>query len=102
MNARIVAELQLRGLAAPSTTRIRGALVVRCCLVSHRATRAGLALLVRHVLALGHELSAELSAELALGDVAAPPPTPPAADVAALPASSGRSPAAAAPSESPP
>jgi glutamate/tyrosine decarboxylase-like PLP-dependent enzyme len=57
LNARIVAELQLRGLWAPSTTRLQGRLVIRCCLVNHRTKKADLADLVAKVLAIGRELS---------------------------------------------
>ena len=38
LNARLVSEVQKRGIAAPSTTRIDGRLVIRCCLMNHRAT----------------------------------------------------------------
>ena len=37
-NADVVAEVQKRGIAAPSTTRLGGTLAIRCCLMNHRAT----------------------------------------------------------------
>jgi len=56
LNAAIVAELQLRGIAAPSTTRIRGRTAIRVCLVNHRTTTEDLAILVDAVRRLGQEL----------------------------------------------
>jgi aromatic-L-amino-acid/L-tryptophan decarboxylase len=56
LNAAIVAELHLRGIAAPSTTRIRGRTAIRVCLVNHRTTTEDLAILVDAVRRLGQEL----------------------------------------------
>jgi glutamate/tyrosine decarboxylase-like PLP-dependent enzyme len=56
-NAAIVAELQLRGIAAPSTTRIRGRTAIRVCLVNHRTATEDLAILVEAVRRLGRELA---------------------------------------------
>jgi aromatic-L-amino-acid/L-tryptophan decarboxylase len=58
LNAAIVAELQLRGIAAPSTTRLAGRLAIRVALTNHRTTDEDLAILVRAVRRLGAELRA--------------------------------------------
>src|SRR5262249_33745567 len=77
--------LQERGIAAPSTTAINGALAIRVNLTNHRTTEADLDLLLDAVLRIGQELTgtpgiAERSALLdAL--VAAPEITPLARDV---------------------
>lgn len=39
LNRVIVTELQRRGIAAPSTTRLGPHLFIRCCLMNHRTTR---------------------------------------------------------------
>lgn len=39
LNRTVVTELQRRGIAAPSTTRLGSELVIRCCLMNHRTTR---------------------------------------------------------------
>jgi glutamate/tyrosine decarboxylase-like PLP-dependent enzyme len=57
LNAAIVAELQLRGIAAPSLTKIRGRVAIRVCLVNHRTTTDDLAILVDAVRRLGQELA---------------------------------------------
>ena len=46
LNGEIVADLQEAGIAAPSTTTIRGRTVIRVCLTNHRTTRSDLDLLV--------------------------------------------------------
>lgn len=58
LNEAIVAELQLRGIAAPSTTRIGGRTAIRVNLTNHRTSDADLDLLVDAVCRLGRELSA--------------------------------------------
>ncbi|MDT8369804.1 MAG: pyridoxal-dependent decarboxylase [Longimicrobiales bacterium] len=55
-NAAIVAEVQRRGIAAPSTTRIRGSLAIRCCLMNHRTTREDLDLTLEGILQVAEEL----------------------------------------------
>ncbi len=57
LNGDIVVALQQRGLAAPSTTRLRGALVIRVNITNHRTQRSDLDQLVGAVLAIGRELS---------------------------------------------
>ncbi len=42
VNARIVVELQERGIAVPSTTRIGGKLAIRMNVMNHRSTAADL------------------------------------------------------------
>jgi glutamate/tyrosine decarboxylase-like PLP-dependent enzyme len=53
LNAAIVADLHEGGIAAPSTTRVGGALAIRACLCNHRTERSDLDALVDGVLALG-------------------------------------------------
>ncbi len=53
VNAAIVVELQESGFAAPSTTRIGGALAIRVALINHRTQAADLDRIVDEVLALG-------------------------------------------------
>jgi aromatic-L-amino-acid/L-tryptophan decarboxylase len=55
LNAAIVKELQLSGVAAPSTTRIRGRLAIRVALTNHRTRDEDLDLLVAEVCRLGRE-----------------------------------------------
>lgn len=52
-NAEIVADIQEAGLAAPSTTRIGGALAIRAAFVNHRARAEDADALVRAVLDAG-------------------------------------------------
>jgi aromatic-L-amino-acid decarboxylase len=53
LNAGIVAELQERGIAAPSTTTVDGRLAIRACLINHRIQPADIDALVAAVLELG-------------------------------------------------
>ncbi len=62
LNQAIVAELQLQGIAAPSTTRIRGHAAIRVALTNHRTTTEDLAILVSAVRRLGPELLAASAA----------------------------------------
>ncbi|HYM03679.1 MAG TPA: pyridoxal-dependent decarboxylase [Stellaceae bacterium] len=55
LNEEIVAELQTRGIAAPSTSRVRGRIAIRVALTNHRTTTEDLALLVDAVRRLGQE-----------------------------------------------
>ena len=59
-NAEIVADLQLRGLHAPSTTTIGGRTVIRAAVVNHRTTEADVDGLLASVLA--HPLCVDASA----------------------------------------
>src|SRR5262249_17978255 len=54
-NRALVADLQERGLAAPSTTRIKGQLAIRCCLINHRTTRQDVEFLVAAIKQLAVE-----------------------------------------------
>jgi aromatic-L-amino-acid decarboxylase len=56
LNATIVAELQERGIAAPSTTLVNGALAIRCCLINHRTQPRDIDMMIDGVLALGRRL----------------------------------------------
>ncbi len=55
VNAGIVADLQLLGIAAPSTTRIRGKLAIRVAITNHRTCLDDLAILAAEVSRLGKE-----------------------------------------------
>ena len=57
-NDEIVIELQERGIAAPSTTRVHGRLAIRVNITNHRTRMEDLDLLVEHVLSIASELSA--------------------------------------------
>ena len=56
INARIVAELQEHGIAAPSTTVIDGKLAIRAALFNHRTLESDIDALVCGVLRLGAEV----------------------------------------------
>lgn len=58
LNADIVTTLQMRGIAAPSTTRIAGSLAIRVNLTNHRTQFSDLDLLLDQVIAIGKELHA--------------------------------------------
>ena len=58
LNMDIVGDLQLQGIAAPSTTRIGGRLAIRVALTNHRTRQEDLDTLVAGVLRLGNERSA--------------------------------------------
>ena len=53
LNAEIVVQLQEQGIAAPSTTRVGGALAIRVNLTNHRTRQSDLALLLREVCRIG-------------------------------------------------
>ena len=55
-NAEIVAELQERGIAAPSTTTIGGRLAIRACLINHRIQPADIDALLAGVIEIGQAL----------------------------------------------
>lgn len=57
LNDAIVVELQERGVAAPSTTRVRGRLAIRVNLTNHRTRPSDLELLLQAVRELGAELA---------------------------------------------
>lgn len=59
VNARIVVELQERGIIAPSTTTIDGTLAIRAAIVNHRASEVEIDQLIDGVLALGRPLNGE-------------------------------------------
>lgn len=58
LNAGIVAALQRRGIAAPSTCRIDGKLCIRICITNHRTSDGDLAILVQAIEVIGAELAA--------------------------------------------
>ena len=55
LNRDIVAELQIRGIAAPSTTCIHGKLSIRVAITNHRSRREDFDLLVNSVIMLAKE-----------------------------------------------
>ncbi|MCR9269942.1 MAG: pyridoxal-dependent decarboxylase [Hyphomonadaceae bacterium] len=57
LNARIVANLQTDGIAAPSTTRIGGQLAIRVNITNHRTSFEDLDVLADAVLRIGSELA---------------------------------------------
>ncbi len=59
VNARIVAEMQESGVAAPSTTRINGQLAIRAAITNHRTNRCDLDALVNATLAIGRAIAPE-------------------------------------------
>lgn len=56
LSARIVEELQRRGIAAPSTTWLQGGRVIRCCLLNHRTTRGDVDAMVDAALEIAAEV----------------------------------------------
>jgi aromatic-L-amino-acid decarboxylase len=58
LNAKIVATLQLSGVAAPSTTRVGRTLAIRVALTNHRTQDQDLHVLVDETLSLGRSLGA--------------------------------------------
>jgi glutamate/tyrosine decarboxylase-like PLP-dependent enzyme len=63
LNAELVATLQRRGIAAPSTCRIGGRLCIRINITNHRTSDADLTILVQAIDAIGAELAAAAPAE---------------------------------------
>lgn len=59
LNAAIVADVQEAGIAAPSTTIIRGRLAIRADIVNHRAEAVDVERLVDAVLAAGRARTAK-------------------------------------------
>jgi aromatic-L-amino-acid/L-tryptophan decarboxylase len=57
LNSEIVVELQERGLAAPSTTRVHGKLAIRVNITNHRTQIHDLEFLVEQVLKVANELA---------------------------------------------
>ena len=59
VNARIVVDLQESGVAAPSTTTLKGKLAIRVAIVNHRTCEADLHVLLDQTLAVGRTLAAD-------------------------------------------
>ncbi len=57
LNARILAELQERGIAVPSSTELGGKFALRVAITNHRSRGEDFEALVEAVVALGHELA---------------------------------------------
>jgi aromatic-L-amino-acid decarboxylase len=66
INARIAVELQESGVAAPSTTVLRGRLAIRAAIVNHRTGRSDLDALVEHTVAIGRSLCERAARSTAL------------------------------------
>ena len=58
LNAKLVATLQLRGIAAPSTCRIDNRLCIRVCITNHRTRDCDLTMLLDAIESIGLELAA--------------------------------------------
>ena len=56
LNEEIVIQLQLQGIAAPSTTLIDGHTAIRVNITNHRTRRSDLDLLVREILRIAREV----------------------------------------------
>ena len=56
INEEIVMDLQESGVAAPSTTKLKGMLAIRVNITNHRSTMADFDLLVNEVVKLGRAL----------------------------------------------
>ena len=57
LNAALVVQLHLRGIAVPSTCRLQGRLAIRVCITNHRSEDGDFQILVRAVEEIGGELS---------------------------------------------
>lgn len=58
LNARILVALQERGIAAPSSTLLKGRFAIRVCITNHRSRREDFEALVQATLTLGREFTA--------------------------------------------
>ncbi len=58
LNEEIVLRLQESGIAAPSTTRLKGRLAIRINLTNHRTRESDLDLLLTEIARIGEEVSA--------------------------------------------
>ncbi|MBA3563739.1 MAG: aminotransferase class V-fold PLP-dependent enzyme [Gammaproteobacteria bacterium] len=56
LNKRLLVEMQVRGIAAPSSTRLDGRFSIRVCITNHRSRRVDFDVLVAETTRLGHEL----------------------------------------------
>lgn len=56
LNRAVVTELQRRGTAAPSTTRVGSDLVIRCCILNHRTTDEDVDIVVDEIIDIVEEL----------------------------------------------
>lgn len=57
LNSEIVVEMQMRGMAVPSTTRLNGRLAIRVNITNHRTQISDMEVLVQDICAIGTELS---------------------------------------------
>ncbi len=63
LNAKLVVTMQQRGIAAPSTCRIKDRLCIRICISNHRTSDSDLAILLQAIEVIGAELAADAQAE---------------------------------------
>lgn len=63
INASIVADLQLSGIAAPSATTVRGQLAIRAAFVNHRTEQSNIDALLKETLALGRKYTSQAKAK---------------------------------------
>jgi aromatic-L-amino-acid decarboxylase len=63
LNANLVATMQRRGIAAPSTCRIEGRLCIRISITNHRTGDGDLTILLQAIDTIGAELTAALQTE---------------------------------------
>lgn len=61
LNDEIVVQLQIQGLAAPSTTLVGGRNAIRVNITNHRTTWADLDMLIREIDRIGQQLVAASS-----------------------------------------
>lgn len=64
LNDEIVILLQERGIAVPSTTKIKGHLAIRCNITNHRTQESDLDILIDAVLEIGAELSVPVATKI--------------------------------------
>jgi len=67
LNASLVATMQLRGIAAPSTCRINGRLCIRVCITNHRTGAGDLTILLQAIDLIGAEVAVAARAERRAG-----------------------------------
>lgn len=68
LNREILMRLHERGIAVPTSTRIRGAFGLRCAMVNHRSMREDFDVLVESVASIGREIVGEMGSEREHGD----------------------------------
>ncbi|MGH7459885.1 MAG: hypothetical protein ACREMA_02505 [Longimicrobiales bacterium] len=62
LNARLVAEIQMRGLAIPSSYSVNGKTSIRVCNLNHRSRQSDFDALTAAAVSIGNELARDLPA----------------------------------------